>query len=59
MEFGAEKYFTDRRSANTIRLFVALKGYFLVYSFFGASLSVGEFPRDYVINVVTCLFARH
>ena len=30
-----KKYFTDLQTVNTIQLFVALKGMFLVYSFSG------------------------
>ena len=32
---------------------------FLVYNFFWKSCSKGEFPRDYLRNVTTCLFAHH
>ena len=32
-EFGAKKYFTDHRTADTIQLFVTKKDIFLVYSF--------------------------
>ena len=31
---------------------------FLVYNFFWKSCSKGEFPRDYLRNVTTCLFAH-
>ena len=33
-EFGAKKYFTDQRAANTIQLFVAIKGDFSGLFFF-------------------------
>ena len=58
-KLGAKKYFTDHWTANTIQLFVAIKGNFLWSIFFWTSRSEGEFSRDHLINVSTCLFAYH
>ena len=58
-EFGAKKYFTDSRTASTIQLFVAIKGNCAALFFFWTSCSEREFPRDYSINLATCLFACH
>ena len=55
-EFGAKNYFTDLWTA-TIHSFVAVKGNFSGLCFFWTSPSEGEFPRYYLINVATCLFA--
>ena len=33
-EFGGKKYFTGHRTANTIQVFVAIKGYFAGLFFF-------------------------
>ena len=54
-----KKYFTGHQIAKTIPLFVLGKKFFLVYFFFWKSRSEGEFPRDQLINVATCLFAFH
>ena len=54
-----KKYFTDHWAAHTIQLFVAIKGNFCNLLFFWISRSDTEFPRDYLINVATCLFACH
>ena len=59
LEFGEKKYFTGHQTANTIPLFVAIKGNFSGLFFFWASRSEGEFPKVYLINVATCLFAYH
>ena len=45
-EFGAKSYFTDHRTANTI-----------LYSFSELVAVEGKFPRGYLINTATCLFA--
>ena len=58
-EFGAKKYFTNHRKANTIQLFVATKGNVSSLSFLWSCPSEREFPRDDLINVATCLFAYH
>ena len=47
-EFGAKKYFTDNQTADTIKLFVFIKGNFS-----------GLFFWEYLINVTTCVFASH
>ena len=39
--------------ANTIQLFVAIKGNFSGVFFFEQSPSEGKFPRGYLINVAT------
>ena len=49
----SKKYFTDQQTGNTIQLFIALKENLSGLSFFWTSHSEGEFPRDYLINVVT------
>ena len=58
-KIGAKKYFTDHRAANIIQLFVAIKGNLSGVFFFWASSSEGKLPRNYLINVATCLFAHH
>ena len=58
-EFGTKKYFTDHQTTNAIKLSVALKGNFSGLFFFWTSCSRVEFPKDYLINVATCLFACH
>ena len=53
-EFEAKKYFTDHWKANTIHLFVAVKG----KCFWSILFPFPELPRDYTINVATTrLFA--
>ena len=44
-EFRAKKYFTDYRTANTIKLVFGVKGSFSGLFFFWASRSEEEFPR--------------
>ena len=58
-KIGGKRYFTDHRAANIIQLFVAIKGNFSGLLFFWTSSSEGKLPRDYLINVATCLFAHH
>ena len=55
-EFGAKKYFTDHGTGNTIKLFVDVIGNFSGLFIFSTGHSEGEFSRDYLINVATCLF---
>ena len=52
-----KKCFTDHQTAITVQLFVAIKGNFSGLLFFWTSRKEREFPREYFINVVTCLFA--
>ena len=54
-EFGAKKYYTDHRTANTIQLFVVVKGSFSVPFFFWTSRSEKEFRTYYLINVAISL----
>ena len=54
-----QKYFTDHRTANTIQLFVAIKANFSGVFFFWTSRRERKFPRDFLIKIVTCLFACH
>ena len=58
-EFGAKKYFADRRTANTIQLFVAINISFSGLFFFWTSRSKEQFPMEYLINITTCLFPCH
>ena len=58
-EFGAKKYFIDHRTANTIQLFVIIKSNFSGLFFFWTILNEPKFPKDYLINVATYLFADH
>ena len=53
-----ENIFQTIKLDNAIQLFVAIKGSFSDL-FFWTSQSKGEFPRNYLINVTTCLFAHH
>ena len=53
---GNKKYFTDYQTANTVQLFVAIKGTFFGLFFFWIGCSKGNFPKDYLINVTTCSF---
>ena len=53
-EFGSKIYFTDHGTANTIQLFVAIKGLFSCLFFFWTSRCEGEFPRDLMVTVSTC-----
>ena len=46
-EFGAKEYFTDHRTANTLKLFVSIKVILSGLFFFRISCSEGEFPRGY------------
>ena len=39
-EFGAKHYFTDHWTANTIQLFVAIKGIFFLVCFFSGQVAV-------------------
>ena len=54
-KFRAKKYFADYQTANTIQLFVSIKSKYLEPIFFITSRSEGEFPRDYLIDIATCL----
>ena len=45
-EFGAKKYFTDHRAANTNQLFVVLRGNFSGLFFFKKCRCKRELPRD-------------
>ena len=45
-EFRAKIYFTNRRTANTIQLFVAMKGKFPGPLFLWACWGKGKFPRE-------------
>ena len=45
-EFVAKNYFTDHWTANTIHLFVDVKGSFSGLFFFWTTRTKGEFPRD-------------
>ena len=54
-EFGAAKYSPNRQTANTSQLFVAINGNFSGLLFFWTSRSDGEFCRDYLMDVATCL----
>ena len=58
-EFWAKKHFRDYRTANTVQLFVAIKRNFSSLFFFWTFHSKGKFPRDYLINLATYLFAYH
>ena len=58
-EFGAKIIFTDPGTANAIELFVDIIGNFSGLFIFWTSHGKGEFSRDYLINVATCLFAYH
>ena len=58
-EFRAKEYFTDHQSVNTIQLFVAIKRHFSGLSFSWMRCNKVQIPRDYLINVATCLFACH
>ena len=53
----SKKIFLNRWAANAIQLFVAIKGNFSGPLFFRTSRTKGKFPRDYLTDVVTCLFA--
>ena len=53
-----KKYFTDHQAAHTIQLFVAIKRNFSGIFFFRISHKEEEFSRDYLVYVVTCLFAE-
>ena len=52
-ESGAKKYFTDHRTANTVQLFVAIKGNLSGLFFSWTMHTDGEIPRGYLINVAT------
>ena len=58
-EFVAKKYFTDHWIVNAIKLLVAIKRNFSGLLFSGTSLSEGELPRDYLVNVAVCSFVHH
>ena len=58
-EFGTGKYFADHRIANTTQLFFSIKENLSVLFNFWTSCNKGEFSRDYLINVATCLFAHN
>ena len=45
-EVGAKKYSTDHQTANTVQLFVAIKGHFSGLFFFWISRCESEFPKD-------------
>ena len=55
-KFGAEKYFTDHRTANAIQLFSPIKRTFFGVFFFSEQVAAREFPKGYLINIATCLF---
>ena len=55
-EFGAIRYFTGHWMANTIQLFVAIKGNVYGVLFFRKSHSERRFPRDYLIDYCSHLF---
>ena len=54
-----KKNFTDHQTADTIQIFVAIKGNFSGLIFFWTSCREGKFPKDYLINEATCLFTYH
>ena len=58
-EFRAKKYFTGHRTANGMQSVVAMKGDWSGLLFFWTSCREGEFPRDYLVNVASCLLAYH
>ena len=58
-EFGAKRYFTENPLANTSQLFLNIKGNSPGLFFFWTSPSEEKVPRDYLINLATCLFAYH
>ena len=47
-----KKYFTDHRPANTVQVFVAIKGNFSGPFYFWTSRRKDKFLRDYLINAV-------
>ena len=53
----SKKYFADHGVANTIQLFVATKGNISGVLFYWKSRDEVEFPRDFLMNLATCLFA--
>ena len=56
-ELGAKNYFTDYQIANTIQSFVSLKENLCNLFFLSASVSEGEFLRDYLRNLAPCSLA--
>ena len=62
----SKKHFTEHQTAffvcyfyATIQLSDAIQRHFPGQLFFWTSCREGEFPRDFLINVATCLFAYH
>ena len=56
---GAKRYSTDHRAVNAVQLSVVIKGNFSGLLFYSTYRSEGKFPRDYVGNGATGLFANH
>ena len=56
-ELEWKNIFTDHQTSNIIYVFVAIKGIFSGPFIFWKSYSEEKFPRVYLINVGTCLFA--
>ena len=54
-----QKYFTDSWTANTMKLFLAIEGYFSGLFFCEQVAAKGNSPETNVINVATCSFAHH
>ena len=57
-ELGAKKYSVDLQILQFSYLFIIIRN-FLGLIFFRTSRSEGKFPRRYLINIATCLFADY